>query len=104
MRQIEVVRTRTCKGYSPKDSWRQYDCDRLTFADMSECREWLKGEYGTAKRSLMYRDGEDGKAIRAGWVIGFRSPACCPGDNPKLNQDWLSVYAVERVPALHQSA
>lgn len=97
---IEVTRTRTCKGYSPKDHWQGWDSDRMTFKTMADCREWLKAEYGKSKRSPMYVDGPNGEAIRTGWVIGYRSPACSYGDNPKLCQDWVSVYKVERQPAL----
>lgn len=100
MKTVEIEVVKTCKGYSPKDRWQRYDREVQCFLTLAEAQKWIKNRYGKSKRSPMYVDDKDGKPIRVGWVIGFRSPACCPGDNPKLNQDWVSIEYVERRPAV----
>lgn len=93
MIQVHVIMT--CKSYSPKDSYRIFAEDKRTFADMAEARQWLREQYGKAKRSPMYVDTKDGRMLNIGYVIGFRAADWSHSSVDKwLQRDWVSFSEV----------
>jgi len=87
-----ITITKTCKGYSPKEHYCQYDKEVKYCADLKDAISYLKNEYGNCRREKMYQDTKDGEAVHAGYIYCYNTPPCCYGDNAKRNQDWVSFY------------
>jgi len=90
---IELVISKTYKGYSPKDHWTRYDDVRKSFSDMAAAKKWIGEEYGKRKRSSMYIDLPEGKTMRSGWVISGRSSQYENDGTVShfFTQDWIGV-------------
>ena len=84
---IELHIAKTCK-FAPRAPWQRYDDERKSFPDMIAAKDWLRSEYGTAKRATMYRDKPDGGAEKVGYVIGFRCKWHGKGE-PYIEQHWV---------------
>jgi len=95
---IEISITQTCKGYSPKEDYYQYNRERLVFDNLKDAMEHLADDpiYGSCKRVKMYRDTETSTVEHIGYIYCYNSPPCCYNDNAKRNQDWVSFYDFER--------
>jgi hypothetical protein len=93
---IQLHITKTGKGYSPKDKWQMFDEQTKYFSDITEAKNWLKEEYGKAKRTPMYQDTKDGKPKKTGYVIGFRnSDISHLPVNKWIEQDWVEFREVK---------
>lgn len=87
---IELHITCTSKGYAPSERWTQFDRQRKAFADMKAAMAWIKENYGNAKRRAMYRDRDNAKPMKCGYVIGFRNADWSHVPVSKwLQQDWI---------------
>ena len=63
---------------------------------MKEAKDWLKDNYGKAKRVPMYVDTKDGKTKKVGYVIGFRNADYSHSPVYKwIQQDWVSFNEVK---------
>lgn len=87
---IEVRISKTCAfAMTGKNAgWQRYDDMRKSFADMAEAQQWLRDEYGKAKRVPCYVDKKGGGAQQVGYVIGFRPKWRSKGD-PVVEQHWV---------------
>jgi hypothetical protein len=95
---IQLQITRTGKSYSPKAKWTCFDEETKNFPDMKTVREWLRKEYGNAKRVPMFTDTKDGKTLRTGWVIGFRNADLSHYPvNKWIQQDWIHVREIKEI-------
>lgn len=93
MIQLKIVRTG--KGYSPKDQWTRFDDELKSFATMQDAKEWIKENYGKAKRVPMFVDTKDGQSKKVGYVIGFRNSDISHYPvNKWLQQDWIEFREV----------
>ena len=68
--------------------WQRYDDTRQSFQDLQAAKEWLRSEYGTARRGLMYCDRKDAAPLQCGYVIGFRNKYRNKGE-PIMEQHWV---------------
>lgn len=86
---IELRISKTCMFATTGKhaGWQRYDDERKSFPDMAAAREWLRQEYGTAKRAAMYRDTDKGP-IQCGYVIGQRNKWRAKGE-ALFFQDWI---------------
>ena len=95
---IEVHTIMTGKGYSPKDKYCIFGENTEHFNTLDEVQEYLKDQYGTCRRSKMYRD-KDGKSEHIGYVFGFRNSDISHVPVDKwLQQDWVSILEVNYSP------
>lgn len=88
---LEARITKTCMFATrgKNAGWQRYDEARKSFPDMKAAREWLRAEYGTAKRAPCYIDQKNGSLLQVGYVIGFRPQYRSKGD-AMLEQHWIS--------------
>lgn len=89
---IQVIITITRKSYNPKDEYRTFDKETLTFADKDEANKALAERYGKSwkRRNKMYVDDKDGKALHCGYIVGFKADDISHTPVQKwLQQDWI---------------
>ncbi len=95
---IQLNITMTGKGYSPKDKWSNFGQDTKNFTSIQDAKDWLKEQYGKAKRVSMFIDLKDGKSKRIGYVIGFRNSDMSHYPVDKwLQQDWIEFREVKTI-------
>lgn len=96
---LQLAISATSKSYSPSSEW-QHLSNRPeihNFNNMAEVYEYLNENYGKSKRAPMYCD-HDGKPIKVGWVIGFRSGDWSHSPVAKwIQQDWIELREVKSV-------
>lgn len=96
---IELHITMTVKSYSPRAKWAGIGHQREVFTNRTAADTWIDEQYGTSKRTPMYRD-VDGKSIQCGVIIGFRNADWSHAPVEKwLQQDWIE-YRESRPLAL----
>lgn len=91
---IQIGITRTSKGYGVGKDYEVFDQSEKVFPNMAQAKAWLKEEYGSCKRSAMYRDNPDGSYRQVGYIYGFRVKEF---DGNYLQQDWITFYKLTRM-------
>lgn len=105
MKYYEVHRTQTCKAVFSPEPYYYYNKDVQRFNTVADVKKWLRSEYGTCKRSKIYRDvaevtlvvNEDEGVTGAkhvGYVYKYNSPKASYDDTPKNNEDWIEVREI----------
>ncbi len=91
---LEIIETG--KSYNPKDTYSIFNRETKNFKDLKEAKEYLKDRYRKAKRSKMYVDTKEGKALHCGYIFGFRNEDISHVPVQKwLQQDWVSFEEVK---------
>jgi hypothetical protein len=91
----EVHRERTCKAIGSKDHHYIWDGEKKQFSTIADVKEFLKDEYGTCKRTKMYRDNKDGSSKHVGYIYHYNTPKVSYDDQAKNNQDWVEVLEIK---------
>jgi len=95
---IQLNITRTGKGYSSKEKWSIFDQSTEHFYSIREAKDWIKDQYGKAKRKPMFVDLKDGGSRRIGYVIGFRNSDLSHYPvNHWIQQDWIEFNEVKTI-------
>jgi len=94
MKYYEVHRDRTCKAIGKNSDWYKWDKDTNEFGTVANVKKFLREEYGSCKRSKMYRDGKDNEPLHIGFIYHYNTPKCSYDDQPKNNQDWVEVREI----------
>ena len=94
--------TYTWKFPFSKEDYQISGSEEKTFATIEECREFLKGEYGTSKRSKMYVDHTDG-AKHIGFI--YHTKGWSDRDYYGLRyfvyrQDWINIEKISTEPVI----
>lgn len=76
--------------------YRVFDERREVFETIEEVKQHLANQYGTCKRSNMYRDGKDGQAVRVGTIYHFNNRDYSHDSKPWHQQDWVTIYKTTR--------
>lgn len=89
---IQVIITMTGKSYNPKDEYRTFRTETLTFTDKAEANKALAKRYGNSwkRRNKMYIDQKTGEVLHCGYVVGFKADdrSHVPVQK-RLQQDWI---------------
>lgn len=91
MIQLHITRTHKTRG---DDDYYRYDDDVKNFKDLQEAKAWLKDEYGTCKRSIMYRDDKQGNAKKIGYIYSFKTYPVSYDDKHGYDSHWIAFYKV----------
>lgn len=97
---IQVIITMTGKSYNPKDEYRYFDKETLTFADKDEANKALAKRYGKSwnRRDKMFVDTKSGEALHCGYVVGFHNADFSHVRVEKwLQRDWIEFREVNVV-------
>lgn len=96
MSYIEVYITKQSKRAGNQNNYYTYDKETKQFKTMEECKKWLKEEYGTSQRKVMYRDDKEGNAVKVGYVIGFKNYDYEDGKKyTTYESHWIEIVEVE---------
>jgi hypothetical protein len=95
---IELQIVKTAKGYGKNEKWSRFDDKTEYFPTLKDAKDWIKKEYGKAKRVPMYVDTKDGNSKKVGYVIGFRNDDISHVPVEKwLQQDWIEFREVNTI-------
>lgn len=93
---VQLVITETCKGYSPKDTYRVAEQGHKNFADIVQANMYLKEQYGNCKKQKMFIDTKDGKTLVCGYIFSFKNADTSHFPVEKwLQRDWVSFQEVK---------
>jgi hypothetical protein len=96
---VQLVITRTSKLMGGKDrTWEVFDEETKTFKNLSEARNWIKEQYGKAKKSPMFVDDKEGKTKKVGYIYGMKNYDWDRDTGKKVNyyqQDWIEFRAIK---------
>jgi len=93
---IQLHITFTGRSYGKDDTYKIFDEDTKTFADLDAAKAWLLKEYGKSKRQKMYRDRKNGESFQTGWIYCFNNADWSHSPVGKWRQqDWVKFQNLE---------
>jgi len=97
---IQVVITMTGKSYNPKDEYRYFDKETLTFANKTDANKALAERYDKSwnRRGKIFVDTKSGGALHCGYTVGFHNADFSHVPVKKwLQRDWIEFREVNVV-------
>ena len=97
---IQSIISITGKSYNPKDEYRYFYKETLTFADKDEANKALAKRYGKSwkHRDKMFVDTKSGEALHCGYTVGFHNADWSHAPVEKwLQRDWIEFREVNVV-------
>ena len=96
MKYFEVIINETGKSFSKNDTYKSFNEEKETFKTLKELKNFLTEKYAGHKKVKMYCDDEEGNSKHIGWIYCFKNKDISHNSDWWLQQDWVSVYEVEK--------